>query len=359
MPKINNLKTDILERKIDLAFLQEIWEQSENTDNMKEIETMLEIDGLQYISNPRIPNYKGTSYGGVAIIVNNERFTCERIPISVPKSIEALWCLVKPKYQASKFKSIVACCFYSPPDKLKNTKLADHIVTNLHYLSSIYPNSALILGADKNSMDISPIIDSGLKLRQMVGMNTHGQKIIDIIIMNTAKFYNSAVIKPPINPDNPLRAKPSDNSVPVCIPHTDRYNPPTRHYRIIKYRPLPYFSIRKFGEWITGESWDSIKQDSRPTDQVEEMQKLLFRKLDEVCPEKTMKVSGHDKPFMTAELKSLNRKKGREYCKRGKTVKYKKLKEKFYQLYKIEAQKYLNKTVDELKDSNPSRMYSI
>ena len=70
------------------------------------------------------------------MIVNNERFTCERIPISVPKSIEALWCLVKPKYQASKFKSIVACCFYSPPDKLNNTKLADHIVTNLHYLSS-------------------------------------------------------------------------------------------------------------------------------------------------------------------------------------------------------------------------------
>ena len=79
-------------------------------------------------------------------------------------------------------------------------KLADHIVSNLHYLSCKYPDSALILGADKNSMDISPIIDSGLKLRQMVQMNTHGQKILDIIIMNTAKFYNSAVINPPINP---------------------------------------------------------------------------------------------------------------------------------------------------------------
>ena len=34
MPNIRNLRTDLLERKIDLAFLQEIWEQSENTDHI-------------------------------------------------------------------------------------------------------------------------------------------------------------------------------------------------------------------------------------------------------------------------------------------------------------------------------------
>ena len=43
MPNIRNLRTDLLERKIDLAFLQEIWEQSENTDHIHEIEEMLEI----------------------------------------------------------------------------------------------------------------------------------------------------------------------------------------------------------------------------------------------------------------------------------------------------------------------------
>ena len=38
MPKINHLKTDILERGVDLAFLQEVWEQVDNTDHMNEIE---------------------------------------------------------------------------------------------------------------------------------------------------------------------------------------------------------------------------------------------------------------------------------------------------------------------------------
>ena len=52
-PKINSLKTDIVERAIDVSFLQEIWEQSESEAFQFEIEKMLEVEGLQYISTPR------------------------------------------------------------------------------------------------------------------------------------------------------------------------------------------------------------------------------------------------------------------------------------------------------------------
>ena len=72
-----------------------------------------------------------------------------------------------------------------------------------------------------------------------------------------------------------------------------------------------------------------------------------------------MKISSYDKPFITAELKTLHRKKCREYYKHGKSVKYLSLKRKFDDLYKYEAKKYLTKTVNELKFSNPGKMYSI
>ena len=64
MPKIDNFKTDILERKVDVAFLQEVWEQSSNLDHIHEIEQMLEIEGLQYISQPRkeFPTKSGTHF---------------------------------------------------------------------------------------------------------------------------------------------------------------------------------------------------------------------------------------------------------------------------------------------------------
>ena len=216
MPKINSLKTDILKRNVDLAFLQEIWEQSENEYHIHEIETMLEIDGLIYISNPRKPNRNNVSHGGTAVIINSFKFTGKKLDISVPSSLEVVWCLVKPKQSSAKFKEIVACSFYSPPDKNKNTQLADYLVSSLHLVSSKYPESAILLGADRNGMDISPILNCGLKLRQMVECKTHGRKIFDIIIMNMGKYHNSAIIAPPIQSDNPLNGKHSHHNVTIC-----------------------------------------------------------------------------------------------------------------------------------------------
>ena len=123
-----------MERGVSLAFLQEIWEQTDSKSHQFEIEKLLEIDGLQYISNPRPKNDKGKSYGGVAIVVNQEKFTCEKLDIKIPNNLEVVWGLVKPKNQSTKFRKIIACSFYSPPDKKKNSKLADHIMTTLHML---------------------------------------------------------------------------------------------------------------------------------------------------------------------------------------------------------------------------------
>ena len=49
-PKLGNIKTDIIERTIDVAFLCEIWEKKENKNHQNQIETLLETEGLRYIS---------------------------------------------------------------------------------------------------------------------------------------------------------------------------------------------------------------------------------------------------------------------------------------------------------------------
>ena len=52
-PKIENLTTDTLERTVDVGFLTEIWENTLNVEHSAEIEKMLEISGLKYISTAR------------------------------------------------------------------------------------------------------------------------------------------------------------------------------------------------------------------------------------------------------------------------------------------------------------------
>ena len=178
--------------------------------------------------------------------------------------------------------------------------MADHIVSTLQMLSAKFPECGLILGADKNEMDIRPILNCGLRLRQAVDKCTRQGRILDIIIMNTLGYYNSPIIAPPIKPDNPLKGKPSDHWVPVCIPHTDRYRPAQRNFKVIKYRPLPDSSVRKFGEWIVGEGWETIKDNVSPTNQVAAFEQLCQDKLNQFCPQKEFRLSSQDKPFITS-----------------------------------------------------------
>ena len=235
--------------------------------------------------------------------------------------------------------------------------MADHIVSTLQMLSARYPDSGLILGADRNEMDILPVLNCGLKLRQMVNMGTRHGKILDIIIMNMKSYYNSAIIVPPIKPDNPSKGKPSDHWVPVCTPHTDRHNPPSRLFKTIKYRPLSDSSVRSLVEWIVKEDWQSVDTSLSASEQVASFESLCQEKLDLFCPIKEFRVSTQDKLFITAELKKFHRQKSREYTKRGKTIKYKQLAEEFKSKYKIEAQKYFAKNVHELRESNPGQAY--
>ena len=358
-PKIGNLSTDMLERHVDVGFLTEIWENSANLEHQLEIEKLLEIKGLKYISTARPPNSKGVCYGGAAIVVNLQKFSVEKLSVHVPNNLEAVWGLLKPKNPSAKFKRIIICSFYSPPNKRRNTKMADHIVSTLQMLTTKYPECGIILGADRNYMDIKPILNCGLRLKQVVDKSTRQGAILDLIIMNTNCYYNSPVIAPPITPDDPNKGKPSDHWVPVCTPHTDRYKPASRNFKIINYRPLPESSVRQFGEWIVTEGWQDIKEDMSPTEQASAFEKLLQDKLELFCPMKTMKVSSQDKPWINAELKTISRQKNREYNKRGKSMKYKNLAKKFDEKFKAEAEKYLRKNMDALMENKPGQAYNV
>ena len=78
-PKIGNVKNDLIERGISLGFFSEIWQKLENKNHKFEIESMLESEGLKYISTAR-----PSGWGGAAIIVNQEQFILEKLNILSP-----------------------------------------------------------------------------------------------------------------------------------------------------------------------------------------------------------------------------------------------------------------------------------
>ena len=153
MPKIKNFKNDILEREISLAILSEVWEKKGNKKHKFQIEKMLQEEGLKYISTLRPSSKRG---GGCAIVAYLPYFSLEKIEVTVPRSVEVCYGLLRSKNATAKYKEIIAVSFYSPPKSKKRTELLDNIITNSHVLMMKYPNAVLVIGGDRNEMSISP-----------------------------------------------------------------------------------------------------------------------------------------------------------------------------------------------------------
>ena len=151
MPKICNAAQDIIERESDLIFLTEIWEKEDDTKHQHRIEELLELDGIKYISTPR-PGKRG---GGAALAVRLENYTISKLNIAIPRPVEVVWGLLRPNIPNMKIKTIIACCFFSPPRSKKNRVLIDHMTVTLQALLTTH---SIIISGDRNNIDIPVLL---------------------------------------------------------------------------------------------------------------------------------------------------------------------------------------------------------
>ena len=154
-PKINSFATDMKERNTDIAFISEIWEKLEKKNHQLKIEELFHLKGIEYMSNPRRNGKRG---GGVALAVNLERFSISKLNVHIPKKVEAIWALARPKIYNKKLKSIIICCFYSPPNLRSNPCLVNHLTLALNNLMNIHKGAGIIIVGDRNNIDISTLL---------------------------------------------------------------------------------------------------------------------------------------------------------------------------------------------------------
>ena len=364
MPKVRNFTLDMQERQIGCGLLSEVWEKKNKKKHKYEIERMLYMEGLKYISTPRPSAKRG---GGAAIVAPIDKFLLEKLDIEIPNKLEVCWGMLRPKLSDNAMiKEIIVVSFYSPPKSNKKSKLIDHILTTTHILLTKYPAAGLIIGGDKNDLNIAPLIAGIPRVQQIVNSNTINGKILDIIITNMYQLYQVPVVVPPVLPDDPSIGVPSDHSVPIATPLCSSNPTPRLKYEVKVVQPMPQSGIHEFGKWITQEKWESLETNKTgcvsgqlgPCEQVQNLEKILTEKMDEIFPKLEIKLRPFDKPFITRELKILDRRKKREYLKKGKSENYMKLKKKFDCKFKKAAANYLEKNVRNLKEADPSKAYS-
>ena len=76
---------------------------------------------------------------------------------------------------------------------------------------------------------------------------------------------------------------------------------------------------------MTSEDWEGVRSEESPTEQDKALQVMLSRRLEDALPTKTVSLRITDKPFITKEIKVIDRqRRRREYTKHEKSIKYKK-----------------------------------
>ena len=317
--------------------------------------TMLELEGLKYISTPRASYKRG---GGCAIVAHLPKFSLEKIDVIIPRSVEVVYGLLRPKQPSAQLREIIAVAFYSPPKSRKKSQLLDHIISTCQTLLTKYPQAGIVIGGDRNEMSITPLLTGLPRLKQLVSSATCNGKVLDVLLTNLHEYYSVPVIVPPVPADNPLQGKPSDHSVPLAKPHTTAGVNMSNEYRNKITRPMPESKINQFGRWIVSEDWECVDPADNPSYQAKMLQDRLLLKLDEIFPTKCVRLSNKDKKWIDFELKKLDRAKQREWCKRGKSEKYVKLKKDFDLKFQKAAETYLEKNVRDLKEADPGRAYA-
>ena len=358
MNKTEELSDFISEHEIDVAFISESFDRES-----KSLHKHLNLPDHQVISN--IYQRKETG-GRPVLIVNKIKYDVEDLTntvIQIPWGVEIVWAKLTPKLvsQDSIVQSIILASIYSKPQSKKKSAMHDHIAETYNFLSTKYGKGLYwLMAGDTNDLSLGPILNLSPNLRSLVTKPTrlNPDSILDNVISDMGKWYQSPDTLPPLQADPGSRGKESDHLIVLMSPISEFNNKPARVVRSIPVRPLRQTGIDLFGFWLKKQNWSEVLLAKSVNEKAETFQSMLLQKVNEFLPTKVRKISSDDQPFWTEKLQKMKRQKAREYQKNRKSLKWMELNKSFkLEVSKAKKQYYKN-FVKDLKRSKPSEWYS-
>ena len=281
-----------------------------------------------------------------------------KLHIEIPKSVEVVWGLLRPKIPVGKINKIILCSFYCPPRSKKKRDLIDHISTVLNKLKVDHANAATIIAGDKNDLDENLILALDPALHQIVRRPTRKDNLLSVVITDLRRFYVEPRIIDPIPVDNPGKGVPSDHNG-VLVDPLSNSEVTKGTTKLVKFvRPIPDSSLPGYRNSIGQINWNVMTGGMSSSDMVDMFQMMITDLVDIHFPLKRITISPYDKPWFTEELKSLRRRRQRIYRKEGRSLSYFKIKEEFDKKLESEAAKFIEKIQNEVKDGKRGGSYS-
>ena len=324
---------------VDIAVISETWFK-EDTESL----------GALVGFNTFTKNRNVRDCGGVCILTK-EGIPATAIPLDVPSGLEVLWASARPRWLPRQISTLVICAVYLPTKSTTQTvqQLTDHLTTSLMLLTKKYANPLFMIMGDFNPTS-TPFKAASLtkpcKLKQVVNVPTRGNNTLDYIFTNGSHWYKDPVSLPALGR--------SDHSTVLWVPH---FYLPTKQTPKVRYiRKFPDSRLREFGTWITHHDWHEVTSSLGVDAKVNNFQDSLKAKVDYSFP--LQKISQHatDKPWMSADIKDLIRKRQRAHAA-GNTDLRKLLAMRIIADIRLAKAKFFKEKIALLHNVNPARWF--
>ena len=355
-PKYADLIEKINNHRLDIIQISETWQDVNKSDHKHKIDILENHYGFKWYSFAR-PKYRDdgsvTGGGGTAVLVNQKNFTSSIIQdIVIPKNIEVVWVKVIPKHKTL-IKSFIICGIYSKPNSRTKSILNDHIATNFHLQKMKNEGVKFFFLGDFNDHKPHVILQLSPQLRQVVHHQTYRQNTLDLVITDAHAVYHPPIQEPPLLPDDPDSAAPSDHYGNILIPRSDISTIIPRPYKLVSVRPITQSQMNALGKWIVQEQWENVLNEKDTDTALDIFTSTVFTMLNSVAPTKQVKIACQDPAWMNTRIKSMIRKRNREFDKHGKSQKWKNLKRKCHQLCKTAKNGFIDSFISKLKNKDP------
>ena len=219
----------------------------------------------------------------------------------------------------------MVCGLYSKPNSKTKTLTNDHIAESFHYLKTKYSNIKFYFLGDFNDFKPDVILQQSPQLRQLVHYNTCGDSSLDLIITDCHALYHPPFSSHPLQPDDPTRAKDSDHLINIFLPKSDPNVASRRTYKTITIRPITESQLSAIGNTLSGLDWSHVENATNTENKLQMLRDTTSIIINEISPEKQIRICCDDPVWMNARIKILMRKRNREFDKNQKTEKWRKL----------------------------------
>lgn len=303
--KITELSVRLKCERVEVCCVTETWSATPSTAS---------IPGYDlYTKNRKDKDGNVITHGGGVGVYINADIEHEVLTFAEhTDTYELLWVKIKPKVLPRAFSSITFGVLYFPPRAAYRKTLINHLQKSIDDIRCMYPNSGIVLLGDFNDLDRRWISQS-LDLKQVVKILTTEKSTIDLIFTDVGEFYHDPESSPSLG-----------RSAHFSVLWKPKGTKPTATKETFVCRPLTTPGKEEFSKWCVNKNWSQLYRLSDVNQMVELLNSEITSAYHSCFPEKRVKRSSTDKPWVTQEIKKLIRKRNKLHAS-GNRERWKKM----------------------------------